>query len=84
MHQVNINILYLLLYLQQTVRISIAESRLEIDQCRLLVLYTAAAVDTLGPKKAHKQVIPFTSSVFLLFNKNRKSIKFYSLTDCYN
>ena len=81
MHQVNINILYLLLYLQQTVRISIAESRLEIDQCRLLVLHKAAAVDTLGPKKARKQVIPFTSSVFGAF---RKIIKFYSLTDCCN
>ena len=43
---------------QQTVRTDIATSRMEIDQCRLLVLKTAHAIDNNGVKTAKKEVSP--------------------------
>ena len=43
-------------YLQQTIRTWIAESRMELDQVRLLVLQAAQVIDTGGPKSAKKEV----------------------------
>ena len=45
------------IFLQQTVRATIAECRLEIDQCRLMVLNAAHAIDSIGTKAARKQVL---------------------------
>ena len=42
--------------LQQTMRTWIAESRMELDQVRLLVLQAAQAIDSGGPKLARKEV----------------------------
>ena len=45
------------IFFQQTVRATIAECRLEIDQCRLMVLNAAHAIDSIGTKAARKQVL---------------------------
>ena len=41
---------------QGVVRQQISESRIEIDQCRLLTLYTAWKMDTVGNKEARKEI----------------------------